>query len=409
MDYWQPSGTDRSWTTPANWSNGVPDDTKAAVFDGTKSDADCGVGTVTAPHDLYFQNNYTGTLYIHADSVLSILNEAYLDNGTTAGAGNPVNIDLASGSKLKIQGTDGGTSTIRHANFTTAGTIEIAGSKTKYIGTDGGTTYASFTVDSGATFQFSNSGGSSAALLFKAGTGITNGGTITVDDNNSSVAMCPGRTQNAIAVANNSGGTINFSSATATNISSFTNMPLKNTGGTVNITGGGLGFSGLGSDASMTGGTINIDGGGTLALASAGYVQTGGSLYAKGFLADTIYTIGVVKFNGGNVYMGDDSTTYNTLRVKGPTDTYINGATFNFKVDATRDGICDTLELTTGTLHIDTNSGTSTMKWTINGAPVAGSWSVITTPNSIDGDFTNKNIPAGFTETKNSSWILKHA
>ncbi|HMF11984.1 MAG TPA: hypothetical protein VKE94_06745, partial [Gemmataceae bacterium] len=149
---------------------------------------------------------------------------------------------------------------------------------------------------------------------------------------------------------------------------------------------------------------------GTLVLAGNGYLQTGGSLYAKGSTTDDITAVGAIKFNGGNVFMGDGSNTYNFLRITTSSDTYIDGATFNFKVNAATSGMSDRLQIAKGTLHIDTNGGRSNMQWTINGIVGAGSWTVITADsgNAIDGDFTTKNIPVGFTETKNSSWILNH-
>src|SRR5262249_25153680 len=153
LTYWQPFSYDHQWSNGGNWSDGVPDVTHAAVFDGNHSNENCGVTTsVSATHDIYIRNGYTGTLYISQNCVLPVGNEAYLDNG----AGHPVNIDFKSGGKLKIIGGDGGTSTIRDANFTTAGIVEAAGGKTQYIGTDGGITYAGFVVDAGATLQFSN-------------------------------------------------------------------------------------------------------------------------------------------------------------------------------------------------------------------------------------------------------------
>src|SRR5262249_6775405 len=151
-----------------------------------------------------------------------------------------------------------------------------------------------------------------------------------------------------------------------------------NIGGTVNITGGGLGFSGSPDDAKMISGTINLDVGGTLVLAGDRYFPNGGSPYAEGSTTCGIPSPGGRKCYRGNVFMGDGSNTYNFLRITTSSDTYIDGATFNFKVNAATSGMSDRLQIAKGTLHIDTNGGRSNMQWTINGIVGAGSWTVIT-------------------------------
>jgi hypothetical protein len=412
-DFWQPVvGT---WNTPGDWSLGhapLATNNEDAVFDGGKSNSGCLVGLVGAPLDLIFQNKYTGTLSIGAGDTLQVKNEALLDNGP----GNPVNIDLSTGAVLKINGTDSGTSKIRDPNFTHTGTVEIAGSTTKFIGSDGGTTTAGFKVDPGATLQFSNTAptGGNGAITFKGGAGITNNGTVTVDDNNNVVAQCSATDSPNTTFSNNTGGTLSFTSSTSTNVSSI-NISLLNNG-TVNITKGQLKFKGSskaagGYDVEMASGTINLDQGGQLGFVDNGYLQAGGSLNAKGSTEDYLSGgAGAAKFNGGNVSMGDGSNTYNTLGVFITSgDTYVDGATFNFKVNTAQSGQSDRLEVFNGTLHIDKNGGKSTMQWTMNGTPVAsGSWIVIKVDsmNNIDGDFTNKNLPAGYTETETSTWTL---
>jgi hypothetical protein len=414
-DYWQAAAA-ANWNVAGDWSLGhapLAANGEDAVFDKNKSNAGCTVGSVGAPLDIVFQNGYTGTLSISADSTLQVQNEALLEDG----AGNKVNIDFASGAKLKINGGDSGTSKIRDPNFTTAGSVEIAGGTTQFIGSDGGTTTAAFMVDSGATLQFSNTAptGGSGAITFKGGAGISNSGTVLVDDNNTTVATCAAADSPNTTFSNNSGGTISFTSAVATNHSDFGYSLLNN--GTVNITKGGLSFSGDstsagGYDIKMAGGTLNLDQGGGLLFSTHGYLQTGGSLYAKGSTTDTITgSFGPIKFNGDNVFMGDGSNTYNTLKVSsGNDDTYIDGATFNFKVNTANPGQSDQLEVAKGTLHIDKNGGSSTMRWTMNGTAVKGAWNVIVADsgNNIDGDFTTKNLPAGYTETETSKWTLNH-
>jgi hypothetical protein len=69
----------------------------------------------------------------------------------------------------------------------------------------------------------------------------------------------------------------------------------------------------------------------------------------------------------------------------------------------------DRLDVVRNTLHIDKNNGTSTMQWTLNGTPVTGTWDVIVVDsgNNIDGDFTTKNLPAGYSEQpETSKWTL---
>jgi hypothetical protein len=191
-------------------------------------------------------------------------------------------------------------------------------------------------------------------------------------------------------------------------------MSLLNAG-TLNVTKGGLGFDGTsnntgGYDIKMTGGSINLDlGAQLLGSTGNGYIQTGGAFRAKGSTPDSLITGGDIKFNGGTVTMGDGSNTYNTLKLSSTVGAvYIDGATFTFKVNAAMSGQCDLLDIRNGDLHIDKNGGSSTMQWTINGTPANGTWTVIQVDNghNIDGDFTTKNIPAGFSENKTSKWNL---
>jgi hypothetical protein len=135
---WQPPNpaTDITWTNAGNWSNGTPDGTKVAIFDGGVNNSSCIVASATA-HDITIRNNWTGTLSITGNSTVTCANEANFDNG----AGHKVNIDFAIGSTLKISGADNGTSKMRYINYftsaagvSTAGVVEIASGTTQIIG-----------------------------------------------------------------------------------------------------------------------------------------------------------------------------------------------------------------------------------------------------------------------------------